>query len=435
MAHVQGDDDGSGFGVEGTSTRPKGTGVYGYSETGPGVCGLSIGPVSITGIALDPKAVTHGHPPPIGTPMPPPLRTAVYGVTSLGQNTAGVLGQNDAVGGYGMLGMSDKGHGVRGLNDTNSGGSGMQPDRGSGASGDSTNGYGVWGASKNWAGVFGGSVSGEGVHGETNSTSFAAVAGIELNPSSNIAAVYGEQRGNGPALYGTAKGNGAGVFGGSANGEGVHGETNSTQFAAVAGIELNQSSNIAAVYGEQRGNGPGVYGIAKGKGAGVFGTSTSGPAGYFQGDVFATGTVTANDHVCAGGDCAEDFDVVASEQIEPGSVMVIDEDGYLKESREAYDKRVAGVVSGGGDYKPGILLDKKPSAANRLPVALVGKVFCKVDAGCTPIEVGDLLTTSATAGHAMKALEPLHAFGAVIGKALRPLKAGRGLIPILVALQ
>ena len=115
--------------------------------------------------------------------------------------------------------------------------------------------------------------------------------------------------------------------------------------------------------------------------------------------------------------------------------MVIDEDGYLKESREAYDKRVAGVVSGGGDYKPGILLDKKPSATNRLPVALVGKVYCKVDAGCTPIEVGDLLTTSATAGHAMKAVEPLHAFGAVIGKALRPLKAGRGLIPILVALQ
>ena len=215
----------------------------------------------------------------------------------------------------------------------------------------------------------------------------------------------------------------------------MHGETYSSQFAAVAGIQLNTSGTIAAVYGEQRGNGPGVYGIAKGSGAGVFGTSASGYAGHFEGNVFATGTVIANDHVCAGGDCAEDFDVVASEQIEPGSVMVIDEDGCLKESREAYDKRVAGVVSGGGDYKPGILLDKKPSATNRLPVALVGKVYCKADAGYTPIEVGDLLTTSATAGHAMKALDPLNAFGAVIGKALRPLKAGRGLIPILVALQ
>jgi hypothetical protein len=95
------------------------------------------------------------------------------------------------------------------------------------------------------------SANGEGVHGETTSTQFAAIAGIELNPSSNIAAVYGEQRGNGPGVYGIAKGRGGGVFGGSANGEGVHGETNSTQFAAVAGIELNPSSNIAAVYGER----------------------------------------------------------------------------------------------------------------------------------------------------------------------------------------
>jgi len=91
------------------------------------------------------------------------------------------------------------------------------------------------------------------------------------------------------------------------------------------------------VYGEQRGSGAGLFGVAKGSGAGVFATSASGPAGYFQGDVTVTGTVTANDHVCAGGDCAEDFDVVASKEIEPGSVMVIDEDGYLKESREAYD--------------------------------------------------------------------------------------------------
>jgi hypothetical protein len=49
--------------------------------------------------------------------------------------------------------------------------------------------------------------------------------------------------------------------------------------------------------------------------------------------------------------------------------------------------------------------------------------------------VGDLLTTSDTPGHAMKTIDPLKAFGAVIGKALTPMDAGRGLIPILVALQ
>jgi hypothetical protein len=291
-------------------------------------------------------------------------------------------------------------------------------------------------SSGNGIGVLGTSASGEGVHGETNSTSFAAVAGIELNKNSNIAAVYGEQRGGGPAVYGNAKGNGAGVFGTSTSGEGVHGETDSTSFAAVAGIELNKNSNIAAVYGEQRGGGPAVYGNAKGNGAGVFGTSTSGLAGHFQGDVTVTGTLRAQvDVVLTGGDCAEDFDVAATERIEPGSVMVLDEEGLLVESGKAYDKRVAGVISGAGDYKPGIVLDKKRVSANRLPVALAGKVYCKADARFGPIAVGDLLTTSPTPGHAMRANDPLRAFGAVIGKALRPLRAGRGLVPILVALQ
>jgi hypothetical protein len=95
------------------------------------------------------------------------------------------------------------------------------------------------------------------------------------------------------------------------------------------------------------------------------------------------------------------------------------------------------VISGAGDYKPAIVLGghQHGSEANRQPVALMGKVFCKVDARFGAVEVGDLLTTSATPGHAMKAGEPLHAFGAVIGKALRPLAAGQALIPILVALQ
>jgi hypothetical protein len=58
-----------------------------------------------------------------------------------------------------------------------------------------------------------------------------------------------------------------------------------------------------------------------------------------------------------------------------------------------------------------------------------------VDAQYSSIDVGDLLTTSPTPGHAMKASDPLRAFGAVIGKALRPLGSGRGLIPILIALR
>ena len=42
-----------------------------------------------------------------------------------------------------------------------------------------------------------------------------------------------------------------------------------------------------------------------------------------------------------------------------------------------------------------------------------------MDAGYAPVGVGDLLTTSPTAGHAMRAEDPVRAFGATIGKALR----------------
>jgi hypothetical protein len=106
-------------------------------------------------------------------------------------------------------------------------------------------------------------------------------------------------------------------------------------------------------------------------------------------------------------------------------VMVLGDEGKLKRSQEAYDTRVAGVVSGAGDYKPGIVLDKQQSTNIRQPIALLGKVYCKVDTQYGAIEVGDLLATSFTPGHAMKATDPLKAFGNVIGKALRPLAKGK----------
>jgi len=89
---------------------------------------------------------------------------------------------------------------------------------------------------------------------------------------------------------------------------------------------------------------------------------------------------------------------------------------------------------GAGTYRPGIILDKQQTCANRLSIRLVGKVFCKVDGSLGAIDVGDLLTTSQTPGHAMKATDPQRAFGAVIGKALKSWSGGAGLIPILVAL-
>jgi hypothetical protein len=149
-----------------------------------------------------------------------------------------------------------------------------------------------------------------------------------------------------------------------------------------------------------------------------------------RGDVEVTGDIRLTN-----ADCAEDFDVANADTVEPGTVMVLGDDATLQPSQSAYDKRVAGVVSGAGDYKPGIVLDKQSSRPGRRPIALLGKVYCKVDASYAPVKIGDLLTTSPTPGHAMKATDQGKAFGSVIGKALRPLDESKGLIPILIALQ
>jgi hypothetical protein len=232
------------------------------------------------------------------------------------------------------------------------------------------------------------------------------------------AGVYGYYSGaEGPGVYGSSSGgNGPGLFGTSTGGNGVTGISNG-------------SASVSGVWGNHTGAGNGLSGTSA-SGNGVWGYSTTGKAGFFQGDVQVTGDITLG-----GGDCAEEFDVTDNADIEPGTVLVLDQHGALRSSQHAYDKKVAGVISGAGAYRPGLILDRQQSSETRVPVALMGKVYCKVDAQYVAIEVGDLLTTSPTPGHAMKASDPLQAFGAVIGKALRPLKSGQDLVPILVALQ
>ncbi len=258
-----------------------------------------------------------------------------------------------------------------------------------------------------------------------------------------------------------------GVKGWSANGDGIQGITVANTKNGIFG--RNTSAKLAPTGPNEPPQGNGVFGYtdvpnASGvcgavgpnntDGAGITGIGKT--AGRFYGDVEFTGkihhfgsfeamediNVHGNINLVNKGisdiifsDCAEDFEISETEKIEPGSVMVINQDGVLQQSYQAYDKRVAGVISGAGNLRPGIILGKHQSQNNRMPVALVGKVYCKVDAQYSPIEVGDLLTTSPTPGHAMKADDPLNSFGSVIGKALRPLPAGKGFIPILIALQ
>jgi len=155
-----------------------------------------------------------------------------------------------------------------------------------------------------------------------------------------------------------------------------------------------------------------------------------------DGDLHTKGNHTVDGDIqLSGADYAEDFDIVDPEGADPGTVMILDDSGGVRVSDKAYDRRVAGVISGAGGYKPAVILDRQTTGNDRRPLALMGKVYCRVDATDAPIAIGDLLTTSSTPGHAMKAVNPTQAFGAVIGKALRPLAGGRGLVPILVALQ
>jgi hypothetical protein len=133
-------------------------------------------------------------------------------------------------------------------------------------------------------------------------------------------------------------------------------------------------------------------------------------------------------------DCAEEFDL-ASPEAQPGMVMVLVEGGRVVPSTNAYDSKVVGVASGAGTYRPGLILDRRETGLKRIAIALVGKVFCFVDATQAPVRVGDLLTSADRKGYAMRATDQQSAFGAVLGKALAPLESGCRLIPILVALQ
>jgi hypothetical protein len=154
--------------------------------------------------------------------------------------------------------------------------------------------------------------------------------------------------------------------------------------------------------------------------------------------ITSTGNINVpGDIILTGADCAEHFDVSAeAEPPAPGTVMVLAEGGGLGPSAQAYDRKVVGVVSGAGGYRPALVLDKRAGSTEpRVAIALAGKVFCKVDARYGKVAVGDLLTTSPTPGHAMKATEPDRAFGAIVGKALASLDCDQGLVPIVVALQ
>lgn len=137
-----------------------------------------------------------------------------------------------------------------------------------------------------------------------------------------------------------------------------------------------------------------------------------------------------------GADLVEPFPIKEA-GIEKGSVVVIDEEnpGALRRSTQAYDPRVAGIVSGANGIRAGIVLRQEGVLDQGENVALSGRVYVKADASYGAIRPGDLLTTSETPGHAMKATDRERTPGAVLGKAMTRLDEGQGQVLVLVTLQ
>jgi hypothetical protein len=142
--------------------------------------------------------------------------------------------------------------------------------------------------------------------------------------------------------------------------------------------------------------------------------------------------------ITGGSDLSEKFDVSSEPgHAKPGMIVSIDAErpGELRVSDRPYDPAVAGVISGAGGVKPGMLMGQRGTVADgQHPVALSGRVYCYVDSGYGAVKPGDLITTSATPGHGMRA-DPAQASGTSIGKAMTSLEHGKGLVLVLVSLQ
>jgi type VI secretion system secreted protein VgrG len=125
--------------------------------------------------------------------------------------------------------------------------------------------------------------------------------------------------------------------------------------------------------------------------------------------------------------------VAVASDVTLGDLLVVDRDqpSRLRAATGAADPTIVGIVAG----RPGVLLGSADAEPGTLTaaVAFTGIVTANVDAGYGAIEIGDLLTSSPTPGHAMRASEPRA--GTIVGKALEPLAHGIGKIRVLVMLR
>jgi hypothetical protein len=250
--------------------------------------------------------------------------------------------------------------------------------------------------------------------------------------------------GSASGVIGVTNGPGTGVSGlvlAAEGGTGVSGATQSTSGFAVGvgGEATGTTGNGVGVFGQTfSGDGIGGLFINRRRGNILVGSVGQNPdTTVFRVD--GTGRVFAEGGFRPfGADFAEEMVVRGDRsRYEPGDLLVIDPLGEhrLTLSETPYSTLVAGVYS----TRPGVVASQHrmddPALQNEVPLAVVGIVPCKVTAENGPISAGDLLVTSSMPGRAMKGTDRARMLGAVVGKALEPLKEGTGIIQVLVTLQ
>ncbi|MBI3660879.1 hypothetical protein HY230_10485 [Candidatus Acetothermia bacterium] len=259
--------------------------------------------------------------------------------------------------------------------------------------------------------------------------------------STNATGVLGRS-GSGRAIEGLAE-MGIGVFGSDGSGGiGVWG--NSTARGVVGTLGPTSCAGTYAVGGCTAGSSQvGVLGSSE-SGFAMLARTTSGTifSGLGNGTqvvrIDNTGKGFFNGGTTTGGaDFAESMRTTDDPTtLELGDVLIIDpqQPRAVKKSTTANSRLVAGVYS----TKPSVLsiadhhIDD--SLAGEVPLAVVGIVPTKVTTENGAIHIGDLLVSSSTPGHAMRAPDN-PALGTILGKALGPLESGNGVIEVLVMLR
>lgn len=302
----------------------------------------------------------------------------------------------------------------------------------------------------------------------------SGIRGLAISNTSSAAASFGIL-GKSLATSGTTIGvvgdsdspRGIGVYGvvdesdPSSTAIGVLGQTAGTSGASIGVKGEAFSPDAVAVYGEAQSDGA-VGGFFVNTGSGdassrivlAAGGDTDQASLEFKvmasGDVYADGTYNCGPNLVdlnASGDLSEieldpclrdsspaDFAEMlplAAPGAEPGDVLAVDRAGRLVPTRDPYQVNVVGVRS----TRPSYLGNSRFAGdAAYTPLAISGLVPVKVTAENGPVRPGDLLVSSSTPGHAMRADDDPPQ-GTVVGKALEGLTGDRGKVLMLATLQ